>query len=546
MSLHPVVAAGAAAALLLVGAVGAYLLLIGRHEVPVAPPVTVGPSASTAPTSVPAPAPSASTSEPRGASPASTPAEEQRLPDVVVPLSPEAAARAGITTTRASVRRASSAIRIPGVVEANAYRQVAVTPLVAGRVTSVAVDLGDRVRRGQTMADVYSPELAEAQTRYVSAKAELEAHDRALQRTERLVAIGAASRQELERIHAEHTAQTATVQTARTKLALLGMSEPALDALAPGRPVDATTTVPAPIDGIVTERVANPGLNVDPSMKLFTVVDLSTVWVMADLYERDFAHVRIGSAATVTTNAYPGRSLHGRVGYIDPQVNRETRTARLRIEVPNPRGELRLGMYADVVVGTSEPRDVVVVPRGAVQHIGGRTVVYLANASAPGRFVERDVSIGRVGADEIEIEAGVQRTDVVVSGGSFFLRAERERLGLGPAAPSASPGSSSARPATDAGGPGAAAGPSVQEATVRIVPDGFSPARLTLRAGLPARLTFIRTTDQTCATAVVFPSLAIRRELPLNQPVAIEITPSAGELSFACGMDMLKGTIVVR
>ncbi len=158
---------------------------------------------------------------------------------------------------------AGEGLRAPGVVQANAYRQVVVTPLVSGRVTRVAAELGQVVQRGQTIAQVFSPELAEAQTRYVAARAELGAHEQELARTEKLVAIGAASRQELERIHAEHTARRADLESAESRLRLLGLSAKAVDALAPGRGQEATVDVPAPIAGIVTERTANVGLNVE-------------------------------------------------------------------------------------------------------------------------------------------------------------------------------------------------------------------------------------------------------------------------------------------
>ena len=286
--------------------------------------------------------------------------------------------------------------------------------------------------RGQTLAEIYSPALAEAHTQYVSAQAMLDAHDRELQRTQKLVEIGAASRQELERIHAEHAAQTAAVQSARSQLELLGVSASALDNMASGRSVSATTDVPAPIDGVVTERGANVGLNVDPATKLFTVVDLSTVWVVADVYERDFSRIRVGSEAAITTSARPDLTLRGRVSYVDPQVSAGTRTAKARIEVPNPGGELRFGMYADVVVagapGTSTPG----VPRSAVQNVGDRTVVYLANPKEPGTFVEREVRLGQASGEQVEVVSGVQPGDVVVTDGSFFVRAERERLGLRP------------------------------------------------------------------------------------------------------------------
>ena len=153
----------------------------------------------------------------------------------------------------------SSAVRIPGTVEPNAYKQVVVTPLVAGRVTRVLVELGDQVRRGQTLLQVFSPELADAQTKYLSAKAELEAHEQELARTTKLVAIGAASQQEMERLHAEHAAKLAGVQSLRSRLVLLGMPASAIDALSPGKEIEATTDIPAPIAGVITERAANVG-----------------------------------------------------------------------------------------------------------------------------------------------------------------------------------------------------------------------------------------------------------------------------------------------
>jgi RND family efflux transporter MFP subunit len=415
---------------------------------------------------------------------------------------------------------------------------VVVTPLVSGRVTRVVAELGARVRRGQTLAQIYSPELAEAQTKYVSAKAMLDAHDRELQRTHKLVEIGAASRQELERIHAEHAAQTASVQSARSQLELLGVSASTIETLGSGSNVNATTSVPAPIGGIVTERTANIGLNVGPATKLFTVVDLSTVWIVADVYEKDFSRVRLGSDTTVTTAAYPELSLRGRVSYIDPQVNPETRTAKVRVEVSNPRGDLRLGMYADVVVTGASGDSVPVTRRSAVQNVGDRTVVYLVHPKEPGKFTEREVRLGQTSGQQVEVESGLQPDDVVVTEGSFFVRAERERLGLRPAVTSAA-GVVGAAPRVS----GAA---SVQSAKVVVNEQGFEPARVALRAGTLARITFLRTTDKTCGTEVVFPSLNIKRALPLNRPVDIEFTPrNAGEIAFACGMNMLKGVVVV-
>ena len=352
------------------------------------------------------------------------------LPDVVITLTDEAVKRAGIEMATVEAGSATDVLRLPAVVEPNAYAQVSVTPLVTGRVTAVAVQLGVPVRQGQTMATVFSPELADAQTQYISARAELDAHERELARTDKLVQIGAASRQELERIHAEHTAQQTRVESARSRLNLLGMSREAVESLVSGQSVDASTEVPAPIAGVVTERLVNVGLNVDPATKLFTVVDLSTVWIVANLYEKDFARVRVGDRATVVTTAYPDRQIQGRVSYIDPQVSSESRTAKVRVEVSNPRHDLRLGMLAEAQVHTSTPTSVTYVPRAAVQNVADRSFVYIVKPDAPGQFIEREVRVSPITGERVQVVSGLLPSDRVVTGGSFFLRAERERLGL--------------------------------------------------------------------------------------------------------------------
>ena len=459
--------------------------------------------------------------------------------DVVVTLTPEAIQRAGIVIAPVSPGRDTSTLRLPGVVEPNAYKQVVITPLVGGRVTRVLAELGQSVRRGQPLADIFSPELAEVETRFVSARAELDAHERELQRTEKLVAIGSASRQELERLHAEHTAKLTAVESAKSRLELLGLSSSTIANLGPGKEVGAVATVFAPIAGVVTERAANAGLNVDTTAKLFTVVDLSTVWVVADLYEKDFSRVSVGTSATVTTKAFPNTALKGKVSYIDPQVNPETRTAKVRVEVANPKQGLRLGMFADVTIEAEGGGAAVLIPHAAVQNVGNQTVVYVADPSQPGRFVEREVRLGARTGNDVAVLSGVKPGDRVVTEGSFAVRAERDRLGLRPtqarAAANASAGASQSAAHEPQGG------------KVLVTEKGYEPAKLTLRAGEPARITFVRTTDKTCGTEVVFPSLNIRRPLPLNEPVVIEFTPKAsGEIGFVCGMNMLRGAVIVQ
>jgi RND family efflux transporter MFP subunit len=347
--------------------------------------------------------------------------------DAGVTLTPEMVARAGIKTSVAEAGTTTASLRMPGVVQPNAYKEVAETSLVSGRVEQVRGELGQRVATGDTLAIVYSPEMAVAQTAFIVARADQVAHAQRQTRTQRLAAIGAVSREEVETLEAERAMHDAAVERARARLALLGIPEERAQRLAGPQDVVTTIDVRAPLAGVVTSRTANPGLNIDPATPLFTIVDLSTVWVIADLYERDFAKVRVNSPATVTSAAYPDLTLEGRVSYIDPQMQPETRTAKLRVEVPNASGQLRFGMYVDVQAGEAV-RSGLLVPAAAVQMVGVRPVVYVASQEHPGRFVERTVEVGAASGGRVPVLAGLEAGERVVTEGVFFLRAETERL----------------------------------------------------------------------------------------------------------------------
>jgi RND family efflux transporter MFP subunit len=347
--------------------------------------------------------------------------------DITVTLTPEMTARAGINTVRAAASSTATTLRLPGVVQPNAYREVAVTSLVSGRVTQVSAELGARVMAQHPLATIYSPELAEAQTEFIAARAEQLTHQQRQTRTQRLTAIGAATREELEMHEAERARIDAEVEIARARLSLLGIPEERTQRLTGPQDVVTTHAVRSPLAGVVTKRSANVGLNIDLATPLFTVTDLSTVWVIADLYERDFARVRVGSPATITSAAYPDVALRGRVSYIDPQVQPETRTAKLRIEVPNAGERLRLGMFVDAQVGESESRAGVLVPKSALQPIGSDTVVFVADESQDGLFHERKVEVAHSTDGQALVVSGLRDGDRVVTDGAFFLRAERER-----------------------------------------------------------------------------------------------------------------------
>jgi RND family efflux transporter MFP subunit len=474
---------------------------------------------------------SASSSVPAAASP---PASIATAASLVVQVGPELIARAGIRVEAVRSGETVSGLRVPGTVQPNAYRKVSVTPLAAGRVTRVPVELGQHVARGATLVEIFSPDLAQARTQYLSMKADLEAGEARVARTERLAQIGAASQQELEQARAEHTRHQTDVQQAAARLRLLGVDPARITHAVAANEASATIRVSAPQEGIVLDRPATVGMTVEPSTVVVTLVDLSPVWVIANVYEHDLSAVHTGGRATVTTDAYAGVSFPGRVTYVSPEVTAETRTADVRVEVPNPSGKLRLGMFVNVTLEGIPHSAAVVVPRTAVQTIGARSVVYVAVDASAGRFEERAVVLGDGDQERVQITSGLTPGDRIVTAGSFSLRAEAERLGVHSAAPSA-------------GTTPSASGASMQNFTVRVTAAGFEPDALTLQAGRPARVTFTRTTEDTCAKEVVLPDYSIRRPLPLNQPVNVEFMPrKGGTAGFTCGMNMLKGSLVVQ
>jgi len=334
--------------------------------------------------------------------------------------------KAQIRTARVMNRATETTLRVPGIVKPDEYREVHVTPIADGIVRQVPVVLGDHVRSGQPLAVIFSNELAQAETQYLAYLAELDAEHKKLQRTQNLVRLGAASQQEEEEVTAAHAAHEAHVRAALERLKLLGAGERQIAALKEAEQIDSNVTVPAPIDGVVIARTANLGLVVNKAQDLFTVADLSTVWVMASLNEKDFASVQVGSAARITARAYVGRVWNGRVAYIDPQVDPNTRTAQARIEVANPRETLRIQMYVDVdftlqaAVGTA-------VPEAAVQSIGDRQFVFLPIKDNEGSFAMRMVRLGPAANGYYAVLEGLKPNDEVVTEGSFILKAEGVR-----------------------------------------------------------------------------------------------------------------------
>jgi membrane fusion protein, heavy metal efflux system len=458
-----------------------------------------------------------------------TPSTPGAIADVTVPVPPELAQRAGIQTTTVGSGPVSAMLRVPGTVTPNQYQQVQVSSLVGGQITQVSAQLGDRVRKGMPLAQIFSSDLADAQTRYLSVRGELAAADERLQRTTRLVAIGAASQQELEQTQAERTKLATNVEGEAARLQLFGMTSAAVTRLKSAADISASLRLSSPADGVVTERTANPGAVVTPSVPLFVISSLSPVWVIAEVAERDLARVRVGATATVAMQ--DSRAAAGKISYISPDIRVETRTAQVRVETPNPDGRLRFGMLVSVEVPdagggeTASPS----VPDGAVQSIAGRSFVYLVPQGRQGEFVEREVTTGARAQGAVEIVRGLSAGDVVVTTGSFYIRAERERLGLRQPPSSADPHSGQ-----------------VRTIDVAVTAAGFAPAKVEVAAGTHVKLRVTRQVESTCGTDLVVAGKKVVDQLPLNKPVEVDLgLVTRGEVAFTCGMGMLKGSLVV-
>ncbi len=485
--------------------------------------------------------------------PPSAGGEAPRPGDLLITIQPDKLENAHLKTEIASAQSVTPAtavgLRTTGTVEPNAYKVTPVLAIAAGIIRQVNSELGDNVGRGQELATIFSTELADAQTTYLSMLAEIEKHHHRYKRAEQLVEIGAISREEFEEVSASYKIEQAKLNAARQKLMLLGMSEKQVDNLRDSNQMGALITVDSPASGTILTRAVNPGEVITMGKELFRVADLSTVWVIGQIYEKDFADVRIGASAMITAPAFPGKTFSGRVSYIDPRVEAQARTAQIRIEVRNLGEMLKLGMFVDVNFGGAAPseRAVVSVPRSAVQMIGAKQVVFVVT-DKPGVFTQREVNAGPEWNGMTPIYAGLDAGERVVTEGSFLLRAESLKLNPGQLAASAT------QPVTKqslAEPPDAKSSRSslkhIQSVTVTLNEEGYQPGSFKLRLGVPARITFIRKVESGCGTEVVLADYNIKRELPFNQPVTIEFTPSKeGEFKFACGMDMMRGKIIVR
>lgn len=342
-------------------------------------------------------------------------------------LAPEQVQRAGIKVEAVGERPSAEIAgqQATGVVQANAYRETPVVSLVGGIVRSVNAELGQNVGRGQPLAVVFSNELANAQSQYLAAQAELEEHHKHHQRTMKLVEIGAASKEELEMATTKLKKAESDVAALRQKLLLLGLSPQRVTQLRSSSQINSEVSVASPVAGTITSRTANPGEVIEANNELMRVTDLSSIWVVGQVYEKDLARIRVGSGASITSDAYPGRVFRGQVSYVDPKLDPATRTAQVRVELANPGQALKIGMYVGVAFATIGGSELIapVIPVSAAQNINNQQIVFVAT-SDPNTFIMRPVRIGLESNGFYPVQEGLNVGDRIVTEGSFMLRAE--------------------------------------------------------------------------------------------------------------------------
>lgn len=349
-----------------------------------------------------------------------------------VELSAEAIERIGLATAPATARNLDGRRSTTGEIGFDETRLAHVGSRVEGRLVRVPAELGESVGNGEVLAVVDSVGLGEAKAAYLRARAHHEVARRRFEREQSLHADRIASEADLLDAEAAARESAADLAAAREALRLLGLADREIERLSWDDPTDARVAVRAPFAGKVVAREATLGELVSPEDTLFTLADLSEVWLWIDLYERDLAHVETGQRVEVRLDAWPGETFEGELTYIADQLEPESRTVRARVDLPNPEGRLKPGMFGRVALtaaGGGEGPPVLTVPRTAVQRDGVESVVFVQ--TAPGRFERREIVLGRVTDDLAEVVSGLSEGDEVVTEGAFLIRSQASADQLG-------------------------------------------------------------------------------------------------------------------
>ena len=353
------------------------------------------------------------------------PAEVQAEARDTVHLSPAALHALTIKTTPVIRRQLTEEVRVTAVIKPNENRLAHVSPRIAGRVVIVRKLLGDTVKTGDVLAILDSVELGKAKADYLKFQALTSVQEKNYQRARRLFEQHITSQREVLEAEAAYQTARAEFEAAHATLHLYGLSDEDTHRLAwqAKEPISQFPLL-SPFSGIVAEKDITIGEVIPPERSVYTIADFSTLWIQLDVYEKDLAKVRVGQDVAITTDSYPQETFRGTVTYLGSLLNEQTRTIPTRVEIPNPQGRLKPGMFATALITTPGQQDVtgLTVPSSAVQRVEGETVVFVP--SGEGIFTRHIVQLGKQGDGWVEVREGVQEGQQVVTEGSFTLKSE--------------------------------------------------------------------------------------------------------------------------
>jgi membrane fusion protein, heavy metal efflux system len=341
-----------------------------------------------------------------------------------VKLSAQEIQEEGIRVESILPRKIDQVLTLTAVIEANRDRLAHVAPRVPARIVKVTANLGDRVSTGQALATLDSSDVGEAHAAYLQARSELGVSRAAYDRAEKLQLAQIIAQKEFLRVRGDFERAQAAFHAAEDRLRMLGVD---VKSAADDKAVS-MFPLRSPFTGTVIEKHAILGELADPEKSLFTIADLSTLWIEADLYEKDLGRVKAGSAAEIEVAAYPDIVFRGKLTYVSDVMDAKTRTVKARIEVPNAERRLKPQMFANARIGTTTQREVIALPVDAVTLIEGRSSVFVQEHDA---FEARVVSTGDRLGEMLVITGGLAPEDRVVVEGTFALKARMLKSALG-------------------------------------------------------------------------------------------------------------------
>ncbi len=318
-------------------------------------------------------------------------------------------------------------LRVPARVEVDEQRVARIGAAVTGRVTHIDAILGQRVRRGESLATLHSAELSAAQLAYLKALSQEELQRRAVERAKLLFSADVIGAAELQKRESELAQAQAELHASNDQLKVLGMTEKAIAKLEATRAVHSLSSVTATLDGTVIERKVTQGQVVQPADVLFTVADLSHVWLVAEVPEQQADLVRKDEAAQAEIAALGGRRIEGKLIFVSDTVKPETRTVTVRMDVENPGRNIKPEMLASMLI-QGAPQRRLVVPAAAVVREDNKDHVFVQLDGK--RFQLRAVALGQESNGYLPVQGGLKAGERIVADGAFHLNNERKRKEL--------------------------------------------------------------------------------------------------------------------